>query len=182
MLIVVDGTVGLERQDLAIVDLVAEEGRAPLLAVNKSDLVADRASVGVAIARRLEESLPQVRGLRPLWLSAMTGEGVPALLPAVLHIHELWSRKLSTPRLNRWLADATARTPPPSAQGRPVKLRYVTQTKARPPTFVIFANRPDALPESYVRYLANGLRADFGLDGIPLRLTIRRTRNPYDPG
>ena len=179
VVIVVDGTVGLERQDLAILDLVAEEGRAPLLAVNKSDLVGERAATAGLMMRRLEESLPQVRGLRPLWLSALTGDGVSALLPAVLRVHDLWSCRLSTPRLNRWLAGATARTPPPSAQGRPVKLRYVTQTKTRPPTLVVFANRPEAVSESYLRYLSNALRNDFGLEGIPLRLSVRRTRNPY---
>lgn len=179
VVIVVDGTSGLERQDLAIADLVAEEGRAPVLAVNKCDLVADRSAASKVIGRRMEESLPQLRGLRPLWLSALSGENVPALLPAVVSVHELWSRRVSTPKLNRWLAAAIGRTPPPSAQGQRVKLRYVTQTKTRPPTIVVFANRPEAVPESYLRYLANSLRDDFGLDGIPIRLSVRRTRNPY---
>jgi GTP-binding protein len=183
VIVVIDASAGLERQDLAIADLVVEEGRAPLIAANKCDLVADRTAAAAALARRLSDSLPQVRGLRPLWLSARTGEGFDAVLPAVLHAHELWDRRIPTPRLNRWLADATARTPPPSvAPGRPVRLRYVTQTKARPPTFVLFANRPDAVPESYLRFLANDLRKAFGLPGIPLRLSVRRTRNPYDPG
>ncbi|MBK8208607.1 MAG: ribosome biogenesis GTPase Der [Rhodospirillales bacterium] len=182
VVIVVDGTTGLERQDLAIADLVAEEGRAPVLAINKCDLVADRGAASKVIGRRLDESLPQLRGLRLLWLSALSGENVPALLPAVVRAHELWSRRLATPKLNRWLAAAIARTPPPSAQGQPVKLRYVTQTKTRPPTLVVFANRPEAVLESYLRYLANSLRDDFGLDGIPLRLSVRRTRNPYAGG
>jgi GTP-binding protein len=181
VVIVIDGTAGLERQDLAIADLVIEEGRAPLIAINKSDLIADRATATTAFARRLSDSLPQVRGLRPLWISALTGEGTEAVLPAVLQAQELWSRRLSTPRLNRWLADATKRTPPPSAApGRPVRLRYVTQTKTRPPTFALFANRPDAIPEAYLRFLANDLRKGFGLAGIPLRLSVRRTRNPYE--
>ena len=179
VVIVIDGTAGLERQDLAIADLVVEEGRAPLIAVNKSDLIGERAAAAAGIARRLETSLPQVRGIRPLWLSALTGEGLEALLPAVLRLHEVWSRKLPTPRLNRWLAAAVARTPPPSVQGRPVRLRYVAQTRTRPPTFVLFANRPEAVSDAYLRYLANGLRDDFGLDGVPLRLSVRRTRNPY---
>ena len=178
--IVIDASVGLERQDLAIADRVIEEGRAPLIAVNKCDLVADRPAVAATLVRRLESSLPQVRGLRPLWLSALTGEGLEAVVPAVVRAQELWNSRIPTPRLNRWLADATARTPPPSAaHGRPVRLRYVTQTKTRPPTFALFANRPEAVPESYLRFLANDLRADFGLVGIPLRLSVRRTRNPY---
>ena len=178
--IVIDASVGLERQDLAIADLVIEEGRAPLIAVNKSDLVVDRPAATAALVRRLENSLPQVRGLCPLWLSALTGEGLEAVVPAVIRAQELWNSRIPTPRLNRWLADATARTPPPSAaRGRPVRLRYVTQTKTRPPTFALFANRPEAVPESYLRFLANDLRADFGLAGIPLRLSVRRTRNPY---
>lgn len=182
VVIVIDGTAGLERQDLAIADLVAEEGRAPLLAVNKSDLLLDRSAAAAGIARRLEASLPQVRGMRPLWLSALTGDGLEVLLPAVLRLHDVWSRKLPTPRLNRWLASAVARTPPPSVQGRPVRLRYVTQTRTRPPTFTLFANRPEAISEAYLRYLANSLRDDFGLDGVPLRLSLRRTHNPYAAG
>jgi GTP-binding protein len=180
VIVVIDGSAGLERQDLAIADLVVEEGRAPLIAVNKCDLVADRAAAAAALAGRLSDSLPQVRGLPALWLSALTGEGIGAVLPAVLHAHELWNCRVPTPRLNRWLADATKRTPPPSASpGRPIRLRYVTQTKTRPPTFALFANRPDAIPESYLRFLANELRSAFGLPGIPLRLSVRRTRNPY---
>ena len=182
VVIVIDGTAGLERQDLAIADLVVEEGRAPLLAINKADLMQDRSAAAAAIARRLEASLPQVRGIRTLWLSALTGDGLAALLPAALRLHEVWSRRLPTPQLNCWLASAVARTPPPSAQGRPVRLRYVAQTRTRPPTFALFANRPEAISEAYLRYLANGLRDDFGLDGVPLRLSLRRTRNPYAAG
>ena len=182
VLIVIDGTAGLERQDLVIADLVITEGRAPLIVVNKSDLIEDRAAAAAMLARRLEESLPQVRGTRPLWLSGLTGDGVDALLPAVLDLHRRWSRRLPTPQLNRWLAAAVGRTPPPAAHGRPVRLRYVAQTHTRPPTFVLFANRPDAVAESYLRYLGNALRDDFGLGGVPLRLSVRRTRNPYGTG
>lgn len=182
VLIVIDATAGLERQDLAIADLVIGEGRAPLIVVNKSDLLEDRTAAAALLARRLEESLPQLRGTRPLWLSGLTGNGVEALLPAVLRLHRQWSRRLPTPQLNRWLAAAVGRTPPPAAQGRPVRLRYMAQTNTRPPTFVLFANRPEAVPESYLRYLGNALRDDFGLDGVPLRLSLRRTRNPYKAG
>jgi len=179
VVILVDATVGLDKQDLSIAELVVEEGRAPVLAVNKWDMIPDRGRVTGSITRRLEDSLPQARGLRPVFLSAATGEGLGSLLPAVLAAYELWNRKLGTPRLNRWLADMTEKHAPPSAHGRPVKLRYMTQTKARPPTFLLFSNRPEELPEAYLRYLANGLRESFGLAGIPLRLTVRRTRNPY---
>lgn len=180
VVIVIDGTVGLERQDLAIADVVVEEGRAPLLAINKSDLVAARESTTATISQRLEESMPQLRGLRPLWISARSGAGIEELLPAAMRLHGLWSSRLSTPRLNQWLANAVQRTPPPSAlRGQPVRLRYVTQTKNRPPTFIVFANRPEAVADSYMRYLVNDLRDQFGLHGIPLRLSVRRTRNPY---
>jgi GTP-binding protein len=132
-----------------------------------------------AVVLRLQQSLPQVRGLRVLPLSALTGEGLDSLLPTVLQIYDVWNRQLSTPRLNRWLADMTSRQAPPSAQRRPVKIRYMAQTKRRPPTFVLFANRPQEVPESYLRYLANGLRDSFDLGGVPIRFSLRRSRNPY---
>ena len=179
VVIVIDATAGLEKQDLTIADLVIEEGRAPVLALNKWDRVVDRKATKDAVASRLEQSLPQVRGLRVVPVSALSGEGVDTLLPAVLQIYAIWNRQLSTPRLNRWLADMTSRQAPPSARGRPVKIRYVAQTKTRPPTFVLFANRPREVPESYVRYLANGLRDSFDLGGVPLRFLLRRSRNPY---
>jgi len=177
--IVIDATTGLEKQDLTIADLVAAEGRAALLVANKWDLVADRKAAMDAILGRIEQSLPQLRGLRVIPLSALSGDGVARLLPAVLDVYGLWTRQLATPKLNRWLAAITARQAPPSVHGRPIRMRYMVQTKARPPTFVIFANRPEQVPEAYLRYLANGLRETFGLNGIPLRLTLRRTRNPY---
>ena len=179
VVIVIDATAGLERQDLTIASLVADEGRAPVLAVNKWDQIADRKATLVAVARRLDQSLPQVRGLRVVPVSALTGEGLDELLPTVLQVYDVWTRQLSTPRLNRWLADATARQAPPSVHGKPVKIRYMSQTKTRPPSFVLFANRPQAVPESYLRYLANGLRDSFDLQGVPLRLALRRSRNPY---
>jgi GTPase len=177
--IVVDGAVGLEKQDIAIADRVVEEGRAPLLAINKWDRVTDQKVAQDAIARRLEQSLSQARGLRTVMLSALTGEGMDRLLPAVLQTYEVWTRQIPTPRLNRWLHVMTTRQQPPSAHGRPVKLRYAVQTKGRPPTFVLFANRPQEVSDSYLRYLANGLRDSFDLPGVPLRLSVRRSRNPY---
>jgi GTPase len=179
VVIVADATAGLEKQDLAIADLVVEEGRAPVLALNMWDRVVDRRATMNAVVLRLQQSLPQVRGLRVVPLSALTGEGVDRLLPTVLQIYDVWNRQLSTPRLNRWLANMTSRQAPPSAQRRPVKIRYVAQTKRRPPTFVLFANRPQEVPESYLRYLANGLRDSFDLGGVPIRFSLRRSRNPY---
>ena len=179
VVIVIDAIAGLERQDLTIGSLVADEGRAPVLALNKWDRIADRKATLVAVQRRLDQSLPQVRGLRVVPVSALTGEGLDKLLPAVLQAHDVWTRQLTTSRLNRWLAEATARQAPPSVHGKPVKIRYMSQTKTRPPSFVLFANRPQAVQESYLRYLANGLRDSFELQGVPLRLVLRRSRNPY---
>jgi GTP-binding protein len=177
--LVIDATTGLEKQDLTIARMVADEGRAPLLVANKWDLISDARSALGRLRDRLETSLPQLRGLAILPLSGLTGTGVEQLLPTALRVHDVWSRQLTTPVLNRWLAETTARQPPPMVDGRRLRLRYMTQTKTRPPTFLIFANRPDAVPEAYRRYLANALRDTFALDGIPLRLTFRATRNPY---
>lgn len=179
VVIVIDAMIGLERQDLTVASLVVDEGRAPVLALNKWDLIIDRKATLDAVARRLDQSLPQVRGLRVVPVSALTGEGLNELLPTVLQVYDIWNRQVSTSRLNRWLAEMTARQAPPSVHGRPVKIRYMSQNRARPPCFVLFANRPESVPESYLRYLSNGLRDSFGLQGVPLRLTLRRTRNPY---
>jgi GTP-binding protein len=177
--LVIDATEGLERQDLTIARMIGEEGRAPLLVGNKADLVADAPAVRRRLADRIETSLPQLRGLAMILLSAKTGRNMDALLPAAFAVYDIWNRQVPTAPLNRWLAEMLARTPPPMVDGRPLRIRYVTQTKARPPTFLFFANRPDALPEAYQRYLAGGLRETFGLQGVPLRLTFRRSRNPY---
>jgi GTP-binding protein len=179
--IVIDAAQGLEKQDLTIARQVEEEGRAPLLIANKWDLVADRAAARAAIAERLETSLPQLRGLKVVPVSALHGSGIGQLLPAVLQVYDIWNRRIATAQLNRWLAGATAQHPPPAVQGRRLKLRYMTQTKARPPTFALFVNQPEALPTGYLRYLATGLREAFGLDAVPLRLLTRRSggRNPF---
>ncbi|MFO1128465.1 MAG: ribosome biogenesis GTPase Der [Rhodospirillales bacterium] len=177
--LVIDATEGLERQDLSIARMIGEEGRAPLLVANKADLVTDVAQLRRRLAERIETSLPQLRGLSTVLLSAKTGRHVDRLLPAAFAAYDIWNRQLGTGPLNRWLADAIARNPPPMADGRPLRIRYVTQTKARPPTFLFFANRPEALPDAYQRYLAGGLRDTFGLAGVPLRLSFRRSRNPY---
>ena len=179
VLLVEDARAVLEKQDLTLARQVAEEGRALVMALNKWDLVEDRTGSLARLRDRLATSLPQVRGLSTLTLSALTGKGVGRLLPAVLSAYDLWNTRVPTGELNRWLAVFTDRHPPPLSHGRRVRLRYMTQVKARPPTFVVFASRPDALPESYIRYLVNGIRDNFGLPGVPLRLYTRKGRNPY---
>jgi GTPase len=179
VVIVIDALAGLEHQDLTIASLVVDEGRAPVLALNKWDLVANPSATLDVIGKRLDRSLTQVRGLHVVPVSALNGGGLENLLSAVLQVYDIWTRKVPTPQLNRWLAEMTARQAPPSAQGKPVKIRYVSQMKSRPPSFVLFANRPKEVPDSYLRYLANGLRDSFGLAGVPLRLALRRSGNPY---
>lgn len=181
VVLVIDATAPLEKQDLTIGRLVIEEGRALLIAVNKWDLVKDRRKVMKAIEDRLETSFPQARGLPVVPLSALSGAGVTKLLPAALRLYDLWNKRVSTAALNRWLASVEDRHPPPLTKGRRVRLRYMTQPKSRPPTFLVFASQPEGLPESYRRYLLNEIRASFGLDGVPLRLTFRGGKNPFDP-
>ncbi len=182
VVLVTEGEAALEKQDLTIARTVVDEGRALLVAVNKWDLVTDRRAVLARVRERLEASLPQARGLPVVTLSALTGQRLDRLLPAVLEIHAIWNTRVSTGVLNRWLAERTARHPPPAAQGRRPRLRFMTQVKARPPTFALFASRPADLPESYLRYLVNGLRDDFGLAGVPIRVSLRKGRNPYAGG
>ena len=179
VVLVLDAGMGMEKQDLAIARMVIEEGRALILALNKWDLAKDRKKALGRVTDRLQTSLPQVRGIPVITCSALTGDGVDELLPAVFAIFEDWNRRISTGRLNRWLEVVSERHPPPLVQGRRVRLRYATQAKTRPPTFVIFASRPQGLPDSYVRYLENSLRDDFNLPGVPLRLHLRKGKNPY---
>ncbi|MGB1547434.1 MAG: ribosome biogenesis GTPase Der [Alphaproteobacteria bacterium] len=179
VLLVLDAERMLEKQDLAIAAQVIEEGRALVLAVNKWDLVKKPAAALTELTERLERSLPQVRGLLCVPLSAKTGKNVERLMPAVLEAYETWNRRVPTAGLNRWLAAAVDRHPPPAVRGRPLKLRYLTQVKARPPTFALFVSRPEKLPESYVRYLVNELRENFALTGTPIRFRLRKGENPY---
>ncbi|MDE2228844.1 MAG: ribosome biogenesis GTPase Der [Alphaproteobacteria bacterium] len=179
VVLVIDATQGLERQDLAIARMIADEGRAIVLAANKWDVVANSKQTLDDIVERVSESLPQLAGLKPLTLSAATGTGVARLLPAVLKAHAAWNHRVPTGALNRVLARAQERHPLPLVGGRRLKLRYMTQVNTRPPTFALFASKPGELPDSWRRYLANLLRDQFDLPGVPLRLMLRKGRNPF---
>jgi GTP-binding protein len=179
VVLMVDAEAPLERQDLTIARTVIDEGRALVLAVNKWDLVRDRRAAMATIRERLDSSLPQARGVPVVTLSALSGQGVGGLMPAVFAIHATWNARVPTGPLNRWLAEMTERHPPPAVRGRRIRLRYITQAKARPPTFALFTTRPGEIPASYLRYLENGLRERFDLPGVPIRLHLRKGKNPY---
>jgi len=179
VLLVVDATRGLEDQDLRIARLIAREGRAAVVVLNKCDAVADRKAVQDALAERLGASLSQLKGIGVVSLSALSGAGVAKLLPAVRSAYAAWNRRIATAELNRWLEAALARHPPPLVQGKRLKLRYITQPKARPPTFVLFGTRAERLSKDYQRYLVNSLRETFMLRGTPIRLELRSPRNPF---
>jgi GTP-binding protein len=179
VVLVIDATVMMERQDLSIGSHVIEEGRALVVAVNKWDLITGRNAALRQLRDRMETSFPQARGVPVVTLSALSGRGAGKLLPAVLRIYEVWNQRLGTGVLNRWLNERLEAHPPPVVAGRRLRLRYITQAKSRPPTFVLFANRPQDLPVSYERYLINGLRDDFALIGVPIRLILRKGWNPY---
>ena len=179
--LVTDATQPLEAQDMRIADLIAHEGRALVVAVNKWDLVEDRQACMTHIRERLAIALHQVRDVPVVPISALYGDGLDKLLKAVVRVRKTWATRVPTARVNGWLADAVQRHPPPLAGGRRIKLRYATQIKTRPPTFAVFGNKLDALPEAYARYLINGLRDDFGLGEVPVRLQLKKGDNPYAP-
>ncbi|MFT8978922.1 ribosome biogenesis GTPase Der [Gluconobacter oxydans] len=179
VVLVIDATLGVHEQDLQIGRLIEREGRACVIALNKWDAVEDRNATKKAILDRLEISLAQVRGIPVVTFSALTGAGVHRLLPAVREVYEIWNSRVSTGELNRWFEDALERHQPPLVDGRRLKLRYMTQVKARPPTFLLFGTRAEQLPDSYKRYLVNGLRETFHMPGVPVRLQLRGTKNPY---
>ena len=182
VVLVVDAVDGVHDQDLQIAQLVEREGRACVLALNKWDAVADRSKTRRLITERLGESLAQLKGLPVVTISALTGMGVDKLLPAVRRAHAVWNTRLPTAALNRWFEQALERHQLPLVSGRRLKLRYITQAKARPPTFVAFGTRAEQLPEDYQRYLVNSLREAFELPGTPIRLQLRGTKNPYADG
>jgi GTP-binding protein len=180
VIIVFDATIPFEKQDLHIVDFVVREGRAAVLAFNKWDLIEDRQKVLADLREKTERLLPQVRGIRAVTVSGETGDGLDRLMQAVVDTDKVWNKRVSTSKLNRWLEFQTQGHPPPAVSGRRVKLKYMTQIKSRPPGFIISTTRPDALPESYTRYLINGLRQDFDLFGVPIRISYRGTVNPFE--
>ena len=179
VVIVFDVTIPFERQDLSLVDLVVREGRAPVIAFNKWDLVEDRQAVLADLREKTERLLPQARGIRAVTVSGETGEGIDRLMKAVSETHEIWNKRVSTAKLNQWLDKMLQRHSPPAVAGRRVNVKYMTQVKTRPPTFMLSTSRPEALGTSYTRYLINGLRESFGLDGVPIRLGLRKPDNPY---
>ena len=169
----------LDKQDMQIADLCAREGRALVLAFNMWDLVKDKSEMAKSLREKAARLLPQLRGIPVVFLSALSGKSVERLFPAIEKVQLDWSAKIKTSDLNDWLAEVTSRNPPPADKGRSVKLKYISQTKTRPPTFVVKSSRADAVPESYRRFLVNALREDFDLPGIPIRLSVRAGQNPY---
>jgi GTP-binding protein len=179
--LLLDSTRGLEAQDLRIADHVLEEGRALIVAISKWDVAEQASGLFNGIRAALDEGLAQARGVPLLTVSGKTGKGLDALLAAAFELREAWSRRISTGTLNRWFEEAVERNPPPAPGGKRIKLRYITQVAVRPPSFVVFGNRTEALPESYRRYLVNGLRKELGFGAVPVRLALRGGRNPYRP-
>lgn len=179
VVLVTDALQPLERQDLTIARLVEEEGRALVLALNKWDVVEQPAALLKDLRARISTSLPQLHGVATVPVSALTGFGLDELMRAVSAAGETWNRRIATADLNRWLAEIQQKHPPPLVAGRRLRLRYVTQVNTRPPTFALFASKPSELPASYRRYLVNALRRDFDLPGTPIRMMLRKGKNPY---
>ncbi|PIW26204.1 MAG: ribosome biogenesis GTPase Der [Rhodospirillales bacterium CG15_BIG_FIL_POST_REV_8_21_14_020_66_15] len=180
VVLVLDADAVLEKQDLTIARQVVEEGRALIIAVNKWDAATDRRETIQRLSDRLQTSLPQVRGIPVITCSALTGHGMDRLLPTVNAAYDTWNARIGTGDLNRWLLAMQEAHPAPMGKGgKRIRLRYATQAKTRPPTFIVFCTRAGELPDSYTRFLVNGLRDDFGLDGVPIRLIYRKGDNPY---
>ncbi|MFP4537851.1 MAG: ribosome biogenesis GTPase Der, partial [Dichotomicrobium sp.] len=179
VIVLLEADRALEKQDLHIAAMAAEEGRAMVIAINKWDLVSDKGDKRREFREAVDRLLPQIKGVPVAPISALTGRGIHQLMTQVGKVHALWNARFSTGRLNRWLGETVAAHPPPAPGGRRIRLRYITQPGTRPPRFVIFCSRPEAVPASYERYLVNSLRQDFGLWGVPLRLFLRKGKNPY---
>ncbi len=179
VLLMVDATQPFEKQDMTIADLIVREGRALVVVVNKWDLVEDQQALRRELRMSIDERLPQARGVPLAFVSALTGSGLDKIMPTVTEAHRRWNARVATAALNRWLEIALERHAPPLVQGRRLKLRYATQVKTRPPTFALFTSRPTEMPEAYLRYLTNSLRDDCDLDGVPIRLMLRKGKNPF---
>ena len=182
VVLLMDAENAFDKQDMHIAELCHNEGRAMILAVTKWDLVKNKSEMATMLREKAARLLPQMRGIPLVMFSGLTGKSIDRLLPAIERVQIDWSARLKTAELNDWLIEKTRKHNPPAANGRPVKLRYMTQIKTRPPTFVIKCSRENAVPESYKRYLINGLREDFDLPGVPLRLYVRGGDNPYVKG
>jgi len=182
VVLLLDATIPFEKQDLTLADLVADEGRALVIGLNKWDLIDNKSDRARELREEADRLLPQLRGTRVIPVSGLTGAHLDRLMEAIVQTHEIWNMRISTGRLNRWLAPVVDATPPPAVSGRRVKIRYITQPKARPPFFILFGTSVASIPESYKRYLVNGLRETFGLIGVPIRLSMRSGgENPYAP-
>jgi len=179
VVLMMDAQNKFEEQDLRIADLIEREGRALVLAVNKWDLVERKPNLISTLRTDADHWLPQVKGAPLVAVSGLTGEGVDRLMKAIQDAYAVWNRRIPTAALNRWFEQAISANPPPSVSGRRLKLNYITQTKARPPSFVLFCSRADAVPQSYLRYLVNSLREAFELPGTPIRITLREKANPF---
>ncbi|MFL9501883.1 ribosome biogenesis GTPase Der [Rhodopseudomonas palustris] len=179
VVLMMDAQHRFEEQDLRIADLVEREGRALVIAVNKWDLIERQGGQIAQLRADADHWLPQIKGVPIVATSGMLGEGVDRLMQAIQDAYAVWNRRVPTAALNRWFEQATSQNPPPAVSGRRLKLNYVTQTKARPPSFVVFCSRADAVPESYLRYLVNSLRGAFELPGTPVRITLREKANPF---
>jgi GTP-binding protein len=179
VVLLMDSEHTFEEQDLRIAALVEREGRALVIGISKWDLGARKAGGIGKLHQEADERLPQVKGVPVVGVSGLTGEGVDRLMEAIVDIHEVWNKRVTTSEMNRWLEDVTSSHPPPAVSGRRIRLNYITQQKARPPTFVLFCSRAEAVPAAYTRYLVNALRETFDMPGTPIRLTLREKENPF---
>jgi len=182
VVLTLDAEQPFEKQDLQIADLIEQEGRALVIAVNKWDLMGEPQQRLAELREKCDRLLPQIKGVPLVPVSALSGKGLDKLMAGVVEADALWNRRLPTRRLNEWLQEVVESHPPPAVSGRRLKLRYMTQSNARPPTFILFCSRPKVVPDSYVRYLVNGLRKNFDMPGVPIRLHLRGGANPYAKG
>ena len=179
VILMVDAQTPLEKQDLSIGQMVSREGRALIVCINKWDLIDEKANFLEEMKYRLSKGLSQVENVQTMTISALTGKNINKLMDSVLHTYALWNKRVSTGKLNRWLDGMERAHPAPLVQGRPNRLRYITQIKTRPPTFAIWVSRPESITESYKRYLVNGIREAFNIPSVPIRLLVRTSKNPY---
>jgi GTPase len=179
VVVMIDVTQPFDKQDLQIADLIVREGRAPVIAYSKFDLVEDRQAKLAELREMTDRHLPQIKGVRAIPVSGETGYGLDKLMAAIFETHERWNTRVSTGQLNRWFEHIIDKHPPPAVAGRRLKIKYITQAKTRPPGFILMCTRADAIPDSYLRYLSNNIRETFDLAGIPIRMMLRESDNPF---